>query len=185
MKNALILHGTDGSSRDNWFPWLKTELEKISWHVWTPDLPHSEKPNIVRYNEYIFSSGWKFDKDSVLIGHSSGAVAILGLLQDLPDDVCVEEVVLVGIFKNDLGWESLSELFQEPFNFEKIKLHAKKFVFIHSNDDPYCPLPGAKELSDKLSGELIVLPGQKHFSIGTAGDTYKEFPFLLKLLKTI
>ena len=154
--------------------------------MWVPDLPHAEKPNIQRYNEFLFSQGWAFDADSIVVGHSSGAVAILGLLQVLPGGVKIREAILVGAFKdNSLGWESLSEFFQKPFDFEKIKSRAKKFVFIHSDDDPYCPLEGAKELSEKLGGELIVLPGQKHFSIGTAGEKYKQFPFLLELIEKV
>ena len=36
MKNALILHGTQGNSGENWFPWLKKKLEEkgyISSHI--------------------------------------------------------------------------------------------------------------------------------------------------------
>lgn len=141
MKNALILHGTEGTPQDNWFPWLKDELQKKGYNVWVPQLPHAEKPNIKRYNKFIFgNSDWKFDEDSVLIGHSSGAVTILGILQYLPDDVTVGTCVLVGSFKNNLEWDVLDGLFEEPFDFKKIKSKAKWFIFIHSDDDPYCPL---------------------------------------------
>jgi len=26
MKNALIIHGTEGYPKENWFPWLKKEI---------------------------------------------------------------------------------------------------------------------------------------------------------------
>jgi predicted alpha/beta hydrolase family esterase len=76
----------------------------------------------------------------------------------------VNKCILVGSFKDDLGWDSLKELFLVPFNFEKIKKHAKEFIFIHSDNDPYCPLEHAEYLSQKLSGKLIVIKGQGHFS---------------------
>lgn len=185
MKNALILHGTDGNSKENWFEWLKQELEKWQWRVWVPDLPGANKPNIERYNQFIFNNqNWTFNNHSILIGHSSGAVAILGLLTALPDNVVVDKCYLVGSFRDDLGWDALTDLFVKPFDFELIKTKARQFVFIHSDNDPYCPLEHAKYLSDKLSGELIVMPGQKHFSIETAGKKYHDFPFLLgKILK--
>jgi len=182
VKNVLILHGTDSTSQSNWFPWLAAELKARGWKVWSPDLPHAEKPNVTRYNEFLLSGGWEFNEDSVLIGHSSGAVEILALLPHLS---VIKAAVLVGAFKDDLGWESLSELFLEPFDFDAIRSHAKKFVFVHSDDDPHCPLEGAQFLAEKVGGELIVKEGQKHFSIGTAGEAYKEFPFILEVIEQL
>ncbi|HEY5601330.1 MAG TPA: alpha/beta hydrolase [Patescibacteria group bacterium] len=185
MKNALILHGTEGNSKENWFEWLKTELKKNDWLVWVPDLPQSDKPNVDRYNTFLFSNKkWQFNKDSILIGHSSGAVAILGMLQNLPDNVRVDTCYLVGAFKDDLGWDSLKSLFDEPFDFLKIKSKAKNFIFIHSDNDPYCPLDHAKYLAKELDGQLIVKRGQKHFNVRTMGKSYEEFPSLLQIISS-
>ena len=180
MKNALILHGTKGNSKKNWFPWLKEELEKIGYGVWAPDLPDADRPNIKRYNDSLFSNkDFVFNQKTIIIGHSSGAVEILGLLQKLPKKVKVHSVYLIGSFRDSLGWDNLSGLFEEPFNFELIKTKANKFIFFHSDDDPYCPLEHADYLAEQTGGELIILPGQKHFSISTAGEKYKQFPELL------
>lgn len=182
MKNALILHGTGNNSRGNWFPWLKGELEKRGYEVWSPDLPRADKPNIKRYNDYILgNSSWVFNEKSVLVGHSSGAVAILGLLQHLRDTV-VDTCILVGSFKDNLGSKDFDGLFEDPYDFKKIKKHAKRFVFIHSNNDPYCPLDHAKYLAKKLGGKLIIKKGQGHFNL-EVGEKYKQFPFILEVLK--
>ena len=179
---ALILHGTDGNSESNWFPWLKHQLEDASWEVWVPDLPNAHEPNIKRYNEYIFAnSDWVFDNDTVIVGHSSGAVAALGLLKKLPDEVKIDRVILIGSFNDNLGWSNLDGLFEIPFDFETIKRRVNKFIFIHSDDDPYCPLDHAEYLSEQLDGKLIILPGQKHFSVET-DPKYKTFPLLKELL---
>lgn len=107
---------------------------------------------------------------------------ILGLLQALPEDVSVKACYLVGFFKNDLGWDALNELFLEPFEFKKIAQKSREFYFIHSDNDPYCPLSHAKYLHSELGGDLIVLPGQKHFSITAGGEEYRQFPYLLTLI---
>ncbi len=183
MKNAVILHGTNGNSEQNWFPWLKKELEKNGYKVWVPDLPQSDKPNIHRYNQCFFDNkDWAFDSETVLIGHSSGAVAILGLLQALPEDAAVQACYLVGSFKNDLQWDELKELFVEPFDFDSIRKKSRLFYFLHSDNDTYCPLDHAEYLHEKIGGDLIVLPGQKHFSVGTYGEAYRKFPYLLHLI---
>jgi lincosamide nucleotidyltransferase A/C/D/E len=184
MKKAVILHGTDGTPQDNWFPWLQEQLVKLGYKVWVPELPQADKPNIQRYNEYISRHiPWPIDKDTILIGHSSGAVAILGLLQSLTKETVVKACYLVGAFKDDLGWDSLKELFLEPFEFEKIKPKFGLMYFLHSDNDPHCPLEHAQYLHSQIGGDLIVLPGQKHFSVGSFGEEYRQFPYLLRLIE--
>lgn len=182
MKNALILHGTGNNPHGNWFPWLKDELEKKGYLVWVPNLPNSAKPNTKNYNDFILgNTRWSFNEKSILIGHSSGAVAMLGLLQELPEGTTVDTCIFVSAFKDNLGSEEFNGLFEKPFDFERIKTKAKKFIFIHSDNDPYCPLEHAKFLAKKLGGELIIKKGQGHFNL-EHGPEYKEFPFLLELV---
>lgn len=183
MKNALILHGTGSNSKKNWFPWLKKELGKINYKVWVPDLPGAGEPNVKRYTEFLLSNQFDFNQDTIIIGHSSGSVEIFGLLQNLPDGIKIGPVYLVGSFMDDLGRDDLKGLFIEPFDFDVIKEKSRKFVFFHSDDDPYCPLDHAKYLSEKMGGELVIISGQKHFSVSTSGEGYREFPELLEKIK--
>lgn len=185
MKNALILHGTLGSPEVNWFLWLKEELEKKNYKVWLPKLPGSDVPNLNKYNEFIFSNkDWDFNSESIIVGHSSGAVAILALLDELSEDVIVDKCILVSyVEKDSIGgnWEPNKELFDYDFDFDKIKTKSKEFVVIHSDNDPYSPDSGAKNLADKLGGKLIIKEGQGHFNL-EVGQQYKEFPLLLDFL---
>lgn len=182
----LILHGTGSDSKGNWFPWLKQQLEDLGHEVWVPDLPDAERPNIQKYNNLLLSSGWDFN-NCVVIGHSSGSVAILGLLQALPMDVKIDTAVLVGAFTKRLtespSWEMLRELFDKPFNFEAIKQRADKLIFVHSKDDPICDINEARELSRHVNGEMVEFDGMKHFSIKT-DPRFSEFPELLEVINT-
>lgn len=183
MKKALILHGTSSNPNDNWFPWLKKELEQNDYQVFCPALPMADKPNPDRYLPFLkenFESN--LGQDTILIGHSSGAVALLYFLESLPADNKVGATYLVGAFKDDLGWDKLKELFSHPLDFEKIKSKSAKFYFLHADDDPHCPLEGAEYLQRQVGGELLILPGQKHFSVKTAGEKYRQFPYLYKLI---
>ncbi len=182
MKNAVILHGTLNNSHDNWFPWLKKELENRGYEVFLPDLPGADKPRIDRYNEFLLKN-WEYNGKTIMIGHSSGAVAILGLLQDLPEGVVIKKAILVAAFKDDLDWDPTRELFLRPFDFEKIKQHCQEFVLIASDNDAYVSLEHGEYFKKNLGTELIVLKGQGHFSIESAGKKYRQFPFLLTLIK--
>ncbi len=181
MKNAVILHGTSGTPEENWFPWLKNELENREHKVWLPQLPNCEKPNVDTYNNFLIPN-WDFNSETVLIGHSSGAVEILSLLENLPEGIVIEKAILVAGFINNLKWDALDELFTHEFDWENIKSKYDNFVFIHSDSDPYVPLDHGKFLQEKLGGELIIKEGQKHFSVGSFGQEYKKFPLLLDLV---
>jgi hypothetical protein len=164
MKNALILHGTDATPEANWFPWLKNELEQRKYKVNVPQLPKANRPNLQRYNEFLLSR-YSFNKDTVIIGHSSGSVAALGLLQALPSETKVKLSVLTGVFCNDLGWDVLSELFEKPFDYKKIKQQSQKFIVLHSDNDQHIPLDQARYVCDRLEGDMRVLEGMGHFNI--------------------
>ncbi|MEI6850695.1 MAG: alpha/beta hydrolase [Candidatus Saccharibacteria bacterium] len=185
MTRFLILHGTDGSPEINWFMWLKGVLIGKGYEVWLPQLPNSDKPNAKIYNDFILSnSKFIFDENTILIGHSSGAVEILSLLQNLPESSKVTASILVSAFKDSLGWNSLNGLFKEPFNFELIKKHCDNFIFIHSDNDPYCPIEHAEYLAKQTDGKLIKFEGQGHFNT-ELGPGYKQFPQLLEIIDGI
>lgn len=183
MKQALILHGTDATPANNWFTWLKEQLEQDSYKVWLPQLPNSEKPNTKTYDQYLLSNqDFDFNNETIIIGHSSGAVEILSLLEHLPERKKVKAVFLVSAFRDDLGWDALKDLFTEPFDFEKIKTKADTFVFLHSDNDPYCPIGHAEYLAEQVGGELIIKSGQGHFNT-EIGKRYNAFPELLEIIK--
>jgi len=162
--------------------WLKGVLIGKGHEVWLPQLPDCDTPSTITYNKFLLSNPhFKIDEDTVLIGHSSGAVAILNLLQNLPRDVTIQSAVLVSAFRDDLGMNSLDGLFVEPLDFDKIKQSCSDFTFIQSNDDPYCPLEHAEYLAAKTDGELILFEDQGHFNT-ERGPQYKQFPELLQFI---
>jgi predicted alpha/beta hydrolase family esterase len=181
MKKVVILHGTGNNHTGNWFPWLKAELEKTDYQVWVPDLPDADKPNVERYTKFLLSQNWDFN-DNVVIGHSSGAVEVLHLLENLPAKARVDAAIMVAVFTGSLGWEALSDLEGIEFDLNKIKEKADKLIVIHSDDDPNCPIEGAREIADKLGAEMITMHGMKHFSIGT-DPRFTKFPELLEIIK--
>jgi predicted alpha/beta hydrolase family esterase len=183
MKNALILHGTDADHNEHWFSWLEKELTKLGYTVWVPDLPQADHPNIERYNKFLLGSDFKFNSETIIIGHSSGAVEILGLLNDpnFPKDVKVKACFLVGAFKGDLGWESLKGM-KTDFDYELVKQKSSKFIFIHSDNDPYCPIEDTRDLCKQVDGKFIEIPEQGHFNTGF-DPKYKEFPELAEIIK--
>lgn len=182
MKKAALLHGTDGTPEDGWRPYIKAELEELGYEVWVPLLPGNHTPNMSVYNNFLLGTGWDFT-DNLVIGHSSGAVATLNLLMD-PRCPKIQTAVMVGAWaqndQTDLDAEQFKDTFPpEGFDFAKIKSNSSNQLFIHGDNDPYCPLDQAKWLAKQLSCEIVVIPNGGHLG---ADHGYREFPQLIEIL---
>lgn len=183
MANFLILHGTAATPESNWFIWLKGVLVGQGHKVWLPQLPDAEKPNTKTYTKYLLSNDtFTFDEQTVIIGHSSGSVEALYLLQHLPESVVIRAEILVSAFKDDLGWEDLKGLFKEPYDFNVIKSHCKQFIYVHSDNDPYVPISHAEYLAAETGGTLMKFEGQGHFNTELS-PTYAQFHELLDIIE--
>jgi predicted alpha/beta hydrolase family esterase len=175
-KLAVILHGTDSNPESNWFSWLKKKLEDQGYRVWVPLLPNNHTPSRDIYNDFLLDSSWDFS-DNIVVGHSSGAVSVLNLLMDKR---CTKIKLGVMVSAWDHGvpdgmdTKQFAELFpQGGFDFETIKHKADKLAFLHSRDDPYCPLDQAEYLSESLEAPLVILDSGGHLG-GSKADGFEE-----------
>ena len=89
MKTALIFHGTEGHPEENWFPWLKQELEKRGYKVFVPQFPSPPKIPAMIDEWFAVLDNYKtfIDKDTILIGHSLGGIFTLRALERLQDPI--------------------------------------------------------------------------------------------------
>jgi predicted alpha/beta hydrolase family esterase len=182
VKQAVILHAMDQTSEGHWYPWLKSKLENHGYKVWCPNLPHTDMPDNEEVVDFLLNSDWNFS-NNLIIGHSSGAMQLLYLLQNLPAETIVDTAVMVSSFDHPVaGMEEQHQgIFKVSYDFEKIKSRAKHRLFIQGADDPWCPVAGAKNLANQTDSEIIIVDGGGHFST-SLDPTYTEFPKLLEIL---
>ena len=77
----VILHGTLGSPEGNWFPWLASELEKLSHETVRPRLPTPEGQSPENWEKIISEVG--SDENTVFVAHSRSPHAICQYLLKL------------------------------------------------------------------------------------------------------
>ena len=53
MKKVYMIHGWAGSSEDNWFPWLKENLEGKGVQVEVFDMPNTKRPKIEEWVRFL------------------------------------------------------------------------------------------------------------------------------------
>ncbi len=150
MKTALILHGILGNSRENWFPWLREELEQRGWNVLLPDLPNSDRPD----RDEWFKTARKLVStvnfsELAVVGHSLGVVTVLDLIE--AENKKVKSLITVSGFGKDYGAELNSYFLKEKkIDFNKVWNLVGKSVVIYGDNDPYVPQITLKDLADSL-----------------------------------
>lgn len=181
---ALIIHGYGGNSQGNWFPWLKSELEKLSWNVSAPQLPNTNEPKLAEQLSTL-TSVWNpeesWDGKRVLIGHSLGGSLLLYFLEQEWKDP-VDLSILVGSTSHKAHLSELESYFANAHNFEKIKKNCKKFILIFSDNDPYISADTGPFYQHQFdpNAELFMIHNAGHFM---KKDGYEEFPLILNLIQ--
>ncbi len=140
MKRIIIVYGNGCTNvKDaNWYESVRSKLSKSLPHV-SVVLPQMPDPHVARESiwvPYLLEVG--VDENTVLVGHSSGAEAIMRLAEENT----VGLLVLVSACHTDLGDanERASGYYSRPWQWEKIKKNAKRgIVQWASKDDPLVP----------------------------------------------
>lgn len=178
MMRALFIPGNGGGSpKDNWFPYLKKELEKLDIEVIASEFPDSYLARESYWVPFI-KNELKVDDQTILIGHSSGAIAAMRIAET--DRVLGS--VLVGGYHTDLGLstEKISGYFDRPWDWPSIVKNQKWVIQFASINDPWIPIEEARFVQEKLHAEYHEFMDQGHFG----GDYSKlVFPELLEALK--
>jgi len=177
MTKVIVLHGTGSNPESYWHPYIKEKLEAKGYNVSIPVLPNAEEADIKKGLPFILENE-TFDEKTILIGHSSGCPLILSVLENI--NCTIKQSILVSGFVDTLNSKAL----QKSYNWGKIKSNCNDFVFINSDNDPWgCDDTQGRKMFDKLGGTLIIRQGEGHMGSNKFNQPYKEFPFLLSLIK--
>ncbi len=189
-KRIYIIHGWDATPASDWLPWLKKELEKLSYLVIVPAMPDTSAPDIDKWVGCLNNELRDPDEEVFLVGHSIGCQTIMRYLEILPKPMKIGGVLFVAPWFNLTNLEDAeSEAIAKPWlttpiDTNKVKNTARKFTAIFSDNDPWVPLENKELFEQKLGAKIIVQNNAGHFSSDTGwGD---ELPIALEeLLKLI
>lgn len=180
----FLIHGSFGNPEENWFPWLKHELEKQGHKVFAPKFPTPEGQSLSSWLKVLDGFEGEIDEETVFVGHSAGPALILRELERRKTPV--RACFLVSGFLGKLGLPEFdavnASFFEKPFDWKKIRANCRTFRMINSDNDPYVPLAKGKELAKLLGTELIVVKGGGHLN-EKAG--FKDFPLLLEKIREV
>lgn len=179
-QNVFIFHGVGGDPDENWFPWLKKELEEHGYNVIIPQFPTPEGQTLENWLKVLDEYREYLNEDTILIGHSLGVPFALNVVEHFK----IGAAYLVAGFcsKCDNQFDEMCATFsQRDFNWDRIRENCKKFTVYHSDNDPYIKLEKAHQLAEKLNIEVTLIPGAGHIN-QSAG--YTKFDKLLEDILT-
>ena len=184
MKRVIIVHRWEGGSRDDWRPWLKSELEKLGYEVQVPDMPDTNTPVVDKWVKKLVEVVGTPDANTYFVGHSIGCQTILRYLETINTPVG-GAVFVAGWFNLDnLESDEVKEIakpwIETPINLEKVKSVLPTATLIISENDPYGCLEENKQKFSGVMTKGIVVPFAGHF---TTEDGYAEIPTVLDELK--
>ena len=162
-------NGDGDVTRSNFYGWLQ---RKLQGHPAFGEVVLRDMPDPIRARRKIWlpflRDEMKVDERTVLIGHSSGAVAAMRLLEE---GTRVFGCVLISACHTDLGDanERGSGYYPPsggPWRWEKIVASAGNhgnIRILHSDNDPFIPLEEAEHVAKNLKVPLQIEKGKSHF----------------------
>ena len=168
MRVAIVPgNGCDDINSANWYAWLDKRLrdsgkfEEVACQT-MPD-PHRARRSV--WLPFMLSALGCSNPETIVVGHSSGAVAAMRLMEEHRLAGCV----LVSSCHTDLGdaGERASGYYPPSggeWQWERMRENARgNIIVLHSDNDPFIPLSEAQHVADSLQVPLTVKPGRSHF----------------------
>lgn len=157
----VLIHGNGGSSgSDHWLPEVAASLRAAGHEALTPDMPDPELARASYWLPYLHDQ-LRADDNTVLVGHSSGAVASMRYAEQHR----IAASVLVGVCHTDLGMEEekASGYYDAPWEWDRIRANQDWVSVFAAPDDPWIPLAEARHVAGALRADYVEMPGRGHF----------------------
>ena len=171
---AILIHGNGGcTAGDIWLPYLERELTALGLEVINQTFPDNIKARAQYWLPHIESLG--ADERTILIGHSSGAVAAMRYAEAHQ----LLGSILVGVCHTDLGdsFEAASGYYETEWQWQRIRDNQQWIAIYSSTDDPHIPIAEPRFIAAQLRCSYFEFTDRGHFI-----DT-RQFPDVVNLVR--
>lgn len=164
LPRVVIIPGCGCSpvSSANWYTYLQKALLKrrLFSEVLLVDMPDPDAAHESIWVPFMLND-LRCDASTIVVGHSSGAVAAMRLLEGAP----LLGAVLLSACHTDLGIESEREAgyYARPWQWEAQRRNAGFILQFHSDDDPFIPREEADFVAQQLRSQYTCFEDRAHF----------------------
>ena len=158
---AILIHGNGGcTAADGWLPFVERDLRALGLSVINRTFPDNVRARAEIWLPFLEHLG--ADEHTVLIGHSSGAVAAMRYAETHR----LLGTVLVGVCHTDLGDpdERASGYYRDPWRWDDIRRNQQWIGIFQSADDPLIPIAEARHVASQLACSYFEHTDRGHFT---------------------
>jgi predicted alpha/beta hydrolase family esterase len=158
---AILIHGNGGcTAADFWLPSVERDLTALGLDVINQTFPDNVKARSTFWLPFLESLG--ADEQTVLIGHSSGAMAAMRYAETHR----LLGSVLVGVCHTDLGdrFEAASGYYSQRWQWDRIRTNQEWIGVFNSTDDPHIPIAEPRFVAAQLRCSYFEFTDRGHFT---------------------
>jgi predicted alpha/beta hydrolase family esterase len=184
MNNYFIIHGTYGSNKGNWFPWLKEQLENKGLECIVPQFLIGNEQNYDNWKIVLDSYSNKIDEDTIFIGHSLAPIFIIKYL--LEKKIKIKALILVSGFNNYYVNEEYDKcnksFYINESNISDIHNYCNSIYCLYSNNDPYIKLSELERFANALDAKKYLIKDGGHLN---SEFGYIKFDEILSIIEEV
>ncbi len=190
--NFILLHGHTGRPNSDFFPRLKSQLEK-QWHqVTCPTLPDPDNFNLDEKVDFL-SKSYDFNEHTIIIWHSFGSLVWIKLIEKL-DNQIAGMVSVAGMSDRRINEERRARNTSDAFtdydsyrlkygdisiNYPLLQQNCASFVIVWDQQDPAVSPVHQTTLAQQLNSPLIQwIPQWRHL-------TWDQEPLVLQWVELL
>ncbi len=166
MRSAYIFHDAFSDPLSDWYPWMKTTLESQGYVVVVPQFPTPAGQSYESWKAAMKNYLDKFDEQTLFIGHGSGGLFAIRLLDEL--SIKIAGLFLVASYAEPIGhvgYDRVNEtFFKQGLDWDKIKKSALVIDVFAGSDDPFVPKKAIDSLAEKLGETVHYIPDGGHLN---------------------
>lgn len=185
MKNYIIMASANCTPFDNWFLWLKTELNNKGFNVCVPYMPQGEFCNYKNWEKVMcaYAKAGMLNKETTIVCHDISCAFATRFI--VKNKIAVEGIIAVSPFNSMLGAEidELNKTFiSKKETLEKVGRFVKFYHSFCSDNDPVISEVDRDEFNKLTGAKVHQINGAGHFD---AGSGYLKFPEIVELIDNI
>lgn len=185
MKTAYIFHDAFNDQFSDWYPWMKSELEKLGVITTVLQFPTPAAQSYESWRAVMKNYLGTFDNETLFIGHGTGGAFALRLAEEL--SVKIRGMFLIASYAEPIGhvgYDRLNETFtNHDFQWNRILENIVSKRVIAGQDDPFVPFEITERLANNLHETPVIIPDGGH--LNRASGFSQAVPLLQVIIETL